>query len=610
MLDNQENLENKATKEEETTQNTPKENPVASEEKAEPKAEKKEEVPMPNYSNMDMEKLVEELEKMLKSNSVQNIKNKVDEIKYNFDSKFGELLKEKKEDFLKQGGNSIDFKFSSPLKTEYNKLLVEYKEKRKAYHRELENELKANLEKRNQVIEELKTLIDEAHPDRMYNDFQKLQTRWKSIGNVPKPTYNDTWKTYHHHVERFYDLLHLNNDFRELEFKHNLEKKLKLIEKTEYLASHKDINYAFKELQELHRLWKEEIGPVAKEHRESVWGKFSNLTKKIHDRRHSFFKEQKAKIAEIITAKELVIDEIEAYETEKNKTHKDWQKSIKDIEALRKKFFNCGKLPYNRSEEVWQKFKKATKKFNAKKNEFYKEEKQKQNENLKKKAELIEIAESIKDNEVCDETTNEMKRIQASWKEIGHVPKKFSNEIWTRFKTACNYYFDRLYDKKSEFEKKQDAVVIAKKEYLNNFKYLNDLTKESVQEKILEWKNIGVLPRNARHIEGKFFKAVDKHLGKLNLDKQEIEIFKFKNLVDSYLDQEDFRKLDSEQLFIRRKIDETVREMQQLENNLSFISNATADNPLVKNVRAGIQNFKDELDIWQAKLDYLKRLNY
>ncbi len=574
------------------------------------KEKKKDEIPMLDYATMELEDLVKELGKTLKNYPVQQIKNNVEAIKTNFTVKFGKLLAEKKEAFLADGGNSIDFQFTSPVKVEYNKLLKDYKVKRDAYYSQLEKQLKENLDKRLTVIEELKSLIQNAEPKTMYNEFQKIQERWKSIGAVPKTRYNDTWKTYHHHVERFYDLLHLNQDFRELDFKHNLEEKIKLIEKAEALAVAEDVNEAFKELQELHRLWKEDIGPVGREYREEVWVKFSAATKKLHDRRHEYFKELKTHHQDIIEAKLKVIGEIDAYDTSGNKTHADWQKSIRDIEALRKKYFDAGKLPYSKSEAVWQKLKEATRKFNSSKNLFYKQEKSVQAENLKKKIELVELAESLKDNEEWEETLNTMKRIQSDWKRIGHVPRKFSDEIWNRFKAACNYYFDRYHQHKNEFNKEQQLVVDAKKELLDAFKEKTDLTLDQVLETISDWKKLGSLPRNARHFDGKFNKVVDAKLEGLNLSKPDIEMIKFKNVVDNYLVQEDYRKLDNEQYFIRKKIDESVRDMQQLENNLSFISNATEDNPLVQNVRKGIQQFKDDLDIWQMKLDYLKKLKY
>ncbi|MDO6743693.1 DUF349 domain-containing protein [Tenacibaculum soleae] len=583
------------------------ENEVANEAE---KAEEKHTIPMLDYAAMELELLVEELKKLLNNYQVQQLKTNVDALKNAFNTKFGVLISEKKEAFLAEGGNSIDFQFSSPVKSEYNKLLGEYKVKRDAYYSQLEKQLKENLDKRNSLIEELKALIVNADAKTMYNDFQEIQKKWKTIGPVPKTKYNDTWKIYHHHVERFYDLLHLNKDFRELDFKHNLEEKLKLISRAEALNDVVDVNVAFKDLQDLHRLWKEEIGPVGKEHREDVWNKFSEATKKIHDKRHQYFRELKSKYQEMIDAKLEVVNQINVFDTSNNKSHSDWQKSIVEIEKLRKKYFDIGKLPYNKSEAVWQKFKEATKKFNSAKNVFYKAEKNIQNENLKNKIALIELAESIKDSEDWIEATNTMKRIQSDWKKIGHVPRKFSDDIWKRFKNACNYYFDRFHAQKNEQNKEQLAIVEAKKVYIEEIKSSENLTLDTIKENILKWRDLGALPRNARHLDEKFNKAIDAHLGNLDMSKNEIEMMKFKNIIDTYLSQEDFKKIDNEQYFIRKKIDECVKDIQQLENNLSFISNAKDDNPLVLNVRKGIEEFKTKLTIWKTKLSYIKKIDY
>ncbi|WP_233900873.1 DUF349 domain-containing protein [Tenacibaculum piscium] len=574
------------------------------------KVDEKHEIPMLEYATMELDILVSELKKLLDNHQVQQLKSNIDAIKNAFNTKFNDLLTQKKEAFLAEGGNVIDFQFSSPIKAEYNKLVGEYKAKRDAHYAQLENQLKENLDKRNALIEELKTLIEKADAKTMYNDFQEIQKKWKTIGAVPKTKYNDTWKIYHHHVERFYDLLDLNKDFRELDFKHNLEEKLKLISHAETLNEVADVNVAFKDLQDLHRIWKEEIGPVGKEHREDIWGKFSEATKKIHDKRHQYFRELKSKYQEMIDAKLKVVAEINAFDTSRNESHNDWQKSIVELEKLRKKYFDIGKLPYNKSEAVWQEFKNATKKFNSSKNVFYKAEKNTQNDNLKSKIALIELAESIKDSDDWEEATNTMKRIQSDWKKIGHVPRKFSDDIWKRFKDACNFYFDRLHAQKNEQNKEQLALVTDKKAFIEKIKTSEDLSLEAIQENIVAWRALGALPRNARHLDEKFNKAIDAHLGKLNMSKSDIELMKFKNSIDMYLSQKDLKKLDNEQYFIRKKIDETVREMQQLENNLGFFSNAKSDNPLVLNVRKGIQEFKDQLAVWKSKLAYIKKLDY
>ncbi len=563
-----------------------------------------------DFSELSIEELLISLKNLIENNPVQKIKTPIDQIKNAFNQKFGVLLLDKKQAFLDEGGKLLDFQFSSTIKTDYNKLLSDYKIKRDAYYNHIESQLSENLEKRFQVIESLKSLIDEAEVSTMYKNFKEIQSKWNSIGAVPKTKYNDTWKIYQHHVERFYDLLSLSNDFRDADFKKNLEEKLKIIEKVEALANEKDINFATKQLQDLHKIWKEDIGPVSKDLREDIWQKFSEATKKIHDKRHNYFKEIHSKYDDIIEKKLLIISEINAFDTSKNSTHNDWQKSIDDLEVLRKKYFDIGKLPYVKSEEIWLKFKNATKKFNAAKNRFYKEEKSNQQENLEKKLALIEFAESIKDTEDWEMATNTFKKIQSDWKKIGHVPRKFSDDIWKRFKAACNHYFNRFHQQKNSVSKEQQSVVEKKNEYLETLKAKKKFTKDEVLNAINTWQELGRLPRDSRYLDGKFSKFIDATLDNLSLDKNEVNIWKFTNLIDSYLTEKDIKKLDNEQMFVRKKIDEITREIQQLENNLSFFSISNKNNPLVLNVHKKVNEFKDELVIWKEKLNYIKKQDF
>jgi hypothetical protein len=569
-----------------------------------------------DYSALTLEELVAELTILVKESPVQSIQNNVNSIKNAFNLKFGEVLRKEKAKFLEEGGNIVDLQYSDPIKTTYNSILYDYKVKRNEFYANQENTLKKNLEAKLELIEDLKHLIDNADGSTMYKIFKDIQTKWREIGPIPRAKYNDTWRTYHHHVERFYDLLHLNNDLRELDFKHNLEEKLKLVQKAEELTELEDVNEAFKELQVVHKLWKEEVGPVARTDREEVWNRFSEATKKIHDKRHEFFKDVRSKYDENVEAKNEVIALIEAIDTSKNKSRADWQKSIDEIDALRNKFFSIGQTPRNVSDKIWAKFKAATKKFNVEKNKFFKEVKKDHLDNLNAKKALIEKAIALKDSEDWESATEIMKKIQADWKKIGHVPRKYSDKLWKEFKDACNHYFDRLHKRQDAGNKEQLEVFNEKKDILKNLKEDvedddKDLTLDDIKEYVNDWRNLGRVPFEMRHIEVKFNKLIDKVVETNDdIDKEEVEMIKFKILVNGYLEQKNYRKLDSEQLFVRKRIDESVKEIQQLENNLGFISNIKEDNPLVKNVRNNINEYKEKLEIWKAKLDYLRQLEY
>lgn len=575
--------------------------------------EEKEEV-LSNYEVMSLENLVEGFNKLLKENPIQNISKQANAIKNSFDTQFSKLLAEKKEAFLAEGGESINFSYSNPLKNQFNDLIRDFKSQRNKYYKNLESELKNNLDLRLSIIEQLKDLIENAEPNTMYSKFRDVQDRWKKIGPVTRERYNDTWRTFHHHVERFYDLLHMSNDFRDLDFKHNLEEKLKLIVEAETLVENEDVNYAFKKLQSLHQKWKEDIGPVARELREEVWQKFSAATKKIHDKRHENFRKLKGKYEENIGKKLEVITQIDAYDTSKNNTHKDWQQSIKEIESLREQFFKIGNVPKSQSDKIWNQFKDATRKFNRSKNSFFKNIKGEQQENLTKKLDLIKKAESLKDSEEWEEATEVMKKIQSDWKKIGHVPRKYSDKIWKQFKGACNHYFDKYHTYKNAGSKEEQEIFEKKKSLLDVIKAEVETNKEldlsTVKKYIGDWRSLGRVPFSMRHIESKFSKTLDKLFSSLSIDEKEKEIIKFENQMEGYLAQNNYRKLDGEQLYIRKKIDESVREVQQLENNVSFFSNADDTNPLLKNVLNNIDIHKKTLDVLKSKLNYLKQLDY
>ncbi|WP_346882032.1 DUF349 domain-containing protein [uncultured Algibacter sp.] len=566
------------------------------------------------YDSMSLEALAIELEKLVKNEKIQAIKSPVDNINSAFKTKFQALVDEKKEDFLNDGGNEIDFYYASPVQKRYKEAYKEYRKKLNEHYQSLEKNLKQNLANKLEIIEELKGLFtDEENINTTYKHFKELQERWRKTGPIPRDKYNNAWNSYHHHVEVFYDYLHLNRDLRDLDFKHNLEKKLLIIERAEELAQDDNVIRAFRELQELHKMWKEELGPVAKQHREEIWERFKVATKLINDKRQVYYQEVDKIHEKNLEHKLEIITSINAINNEENNSHNSWQKKIKAIEALREAFFNAGKVPIKVNESTWAKFKDSVRTFNRQKNAFYKDQKKDQYTNLQNKLDLIKIAEDNKDNDDFEATTPLMKKIQNDWKKIGHVPRKDSDKIWKQFKAACNHYFDRINANRNAASLEQLDVYNKKNELLNSLKDLKlptdkDAGIEAIKMQIATWKTLGRVPNDKRYIEGKFQKAIDELLSGLNMDKNEVEMIKYENKLDALNSSDDKRNLDNERSFIRKKIDDVKGQINQLENNLQFFTNVNDDNPLVKEVHTNIKKHKEDLDLLKAKLRKIKDL--
>ncbi|MBB6680924.1 DUF349 domain-containing protein [Aequorivita sp. 609] len=576
--------------------------------------ETKEEEAQKDYSTLTKKELIAEFETLLNTKKIQDLKHDVEEIRSEFNNQFNEELEHKKEDFLAEGGNIIDFHYTTPLKKKFNSLYFDYKEKRNNYYKSLKKDLQANLDKRWELIEELKSLLGaEENINTTYKHFKEIQEKWHVAGPIPRDKYNTVWNTYHHHVENFYDYLHLNREFRDMDFKHNLDAKLKLITRAEELAQEANVNKAFRELQMLHKMWKEDIGPVAKEYRDEVWDKFSEATKVIHDKRQAYLAEAEKEFENNLEKKKQLIEEIKKTTEETKPSHQGWQNSIKKVQELRDTFFNTGRVPRANNKEVWKSFKDATSSFNYQKNSFYKNQKKEQFANLEMKRELIKIAEDNKDSEDFETTTQLMKKIQNDWKNIGHVPRKYSDKIWKQFKKACNHYFDRLHAQKNEANKEEVAHYEAKEAMLSKlatFELSGDHKTDikAIKDNITAWKEIGRVPYNKRNIEQKFNKILDALFKKLDLGKKEAELIKFDNKLNTLVNRDDERKLKNEHFFISKKIEETKDEIRQLENNLGFFRHVDDDNPMVVEVHKNIERHKEQLEVWKAKLSKIKEV--
>ena len=577
------------------------------------------EIPMLDYESLSMEELIDELEKLSAVEKIMSVKDHVEEIKNSFLPKYYHFIDEKKEEFNAENPESKEeFHYHFPLKSKFDQLYSSYRDKKNAHFKNLQNNLKNNLEVRLAIVEELKELIN---PQENIKDtlkhFNELRERWKNAGAIPKDKYNHVWNNYHFHVENFYDYLHLDREARDLDFKHNLDQKLKIISRVEELVGEADINKAFRELQDLHKIWKEDIGPVSRENREEIWNRFSELTKQMHDKRELLFEAQRGTEKENLERKKEIIAQIEVLATEKVNAHSQWQSQIDKVEALRTAFFAAGKVPAEVNESTWNEFKTAVRNFNTFKNSFYKDIKKEQQDNLNKKMELVARAKALQSSEDFATTTPLMKQIQEEWKLVGHVPRKYSDSIWAEFKAACNHYFEVLKAQKNEANSEEMESFEKKKAYLEQLREFQLIGEhkadlDAIKLHIENWKGLGKVPFARRHIEGKFNKILDALFEKLSLSKKETEMARFSNRVGNLSESNDTRKIENEKIFIMRKIDEVQNEIFQLENNIQFFTNtknAKKENSIVLEVRKNIEIQKETLEVWKEKLKQIRNIN-
>nr|WP_314994578.1 DUF349 domain-containing protein [uncultured Capnocytophaga sp.] len=577
---------------------------------------KRHEIPMLNYDNLDLEALQHELKKLIDHEKITAIKSHVEAIKKAFDNHYAQLVEDKRAQFLSQeGAEDKDFSFSLPIRDTFYKTYQQYKQLKAQHQKQLEGELKSNLERKQEIIAEIKNLISLGKDDvawdtnTLLRKFLDLKKKWYEIGAVPREYYNDIWNNFNHHTDNFFDYLSLTRNYQENDFKQNLEKKNKLIEKAQALLAETDVQKAFRELQLLHKIWKEDTGPVEKEYREKLWEQFSAITKEIHDKRQAFLKRLEASFVDNKHKKLGIISQIEDITKQHFTSHNEYQKAIVKVNELREEFQKIGRVPQEDSEPIWQRFIEAIRAFSKQKNQFYKENKRTQNENIAKRQELIAIANAHKDSTDWEVVTPLIQKIQEDWKQIGAIPRKLSNAMWEEFREACNHYFDRLHKERKHQHKQENADIEQKKALLDQLKAFVLTGNQEEDVKVLEnfqekWNSLGKLPERLRVIDTRFNKIMSAIYKKLNFDKKQIELIKYNNKLEHM--PNDDNALAKEEIFVRKKIDDIRKDILQLENNLQFFTNVDEKHPLMREALKSIHEQHEALALWEDKLKELR----
>lgn len=559
-----------------------------------------------NYAAMDKKQLVEVLQNLAQQ-PVNEVKEDVVRVRVAFAAIRKEELAKEKEAFIAKGNEEAAFApAADELEEQFKSLYAEIKEKRAAYNA-AQDALKAeNLAKKREIISKINEIAEDAdNVNRQYSTVQQLQQDFKAIGEVPSENDTEVWKSYQVAVERFYDLLKMNKELRDYDFKKNLEQKQALCAEAEALDEEADIVDAFKKLQQLHTSWRE-IGPVSKEIREELWTRFKNASAVINKKYQSFFEERKANEKKNAEGKEALCVKIEAISTDNLKTYAAWDEATKAIIGLQEEWKKLGFASRKVNTELFARFRKSCDEFFAKKAEFFKRMKDELAANLAKKIELCEKAEALKDSTEWKKTTDALIALQKEWKTVGPVVKKHSDAVWKRFIAACDTFFE---------EKKKQNVNVHSVEH-ENLKQKKDIiaqinsileNKETedapnkVRELMKKWQEVGHVPYKEKDkVYAEYKAAIDKAFEQLDMKAKKARMANFANSINQ---MSDTGKVYHERERLVRAYEMKSQELKTYENNLGFFNaQSKSGNSLVKEMERKIANIKEEIAMLEQKI--------
>jgi hypothetical protein len=511
-----------------------------------------------------------------------------------------EILKAR-EAFVAEGGNAEDFvPAADPDEQEYKRLVASVKEVRAKVAAEAEATRQANLQRKLDIIEEIKQMVAQPEDiDKKYDRFKVLQAEWKEIGNIPAEQVTETWKNFHHNVEQFYDLLRINHEMRAYDFKKNLEIKTRLCESAEKLAEDEDVVAAFHALQKLHQEFRE-TGPVAKEQREEIWNRFKAASTTINKRHQDFFLGRKQEEEENLAKKTNLCEQVEALNFESLSTMAEWDAMSQLVIGMQNEWKTVGFTPRKQNQAIFERFRTACDRFFTAKAHYFRSLRETLADNLAQKTALCQRAEELKDSTDWSNTTNAFVALQAEWKKIGPVAHKVSDAVWKRFNTACNAFFDRKKEANSGVHEEEQANLTKKLDVIARLQQLADEGSEQLQQAVkalqAEWAAIGHVPfrkkekiyRTYRTLCDKIYETVHREAGRRRVDN---------------IARRATQNGGSELQRLQRAYETKKAEIQTYETNLTFLnSKSKAGNSLVADIERRIQTLRNDLEIIAEKI--------
>ncbi|RGM48877.1 MULTISPECIES: DUF349 domain-containing protein [Bacteroides] len=574
----------------------------------------------PTEEALTIEKPAESLQKITKEEilaklkgvitNVENAaKSEIDGLKQAFYKLHNAEQEVAKKQFIENGGVAEDFvPQADALEEEFKNIMSVIKEKRSALTAELEKQKELNLQIKLSIIEELKELVESPEDaNKNYTEFKKLQQQWNEVKLIPQAKINELWKNYQLYVEKFYDLLKLNNEFREYDFKKNLEIKTHLCEAAEKLADEPDVVSAFHQLQKLHQEFRD-TGPVAKELRDEIWVRFKTASTTVNRRHQQHFESLKETEQNNLDQKTVICEIIEAIDYNELTNFATWETKTQEIIALQNKWKTIGFAPQKMNVKIFERFRKACDEFFRKKGEFFKTLKEGMNENLDKKRTLCEKAEALKESTDWKATADELTKLQKEWKTIGPVSKKYSDAVWKRFISACDYFFEQK-NKATSSQRSVEQENLDKKkaiiEKLNTIDENMDVEEATqlVRSLMKEWNNIGHVPfKEKDKIYKQYHNLIDKQFDRFNINASNKKLSNFKSSI-SNIQEGSPQALYREREKLVRSCENMKNELQTYENNLGFLTaSSKKGNNLLTELNRKAEKLKGDIELVKQKI--------
>ena len=563
------------------------------------------------YEGFNFDQTVDELERVTSDLGYDSMKMHVSVLK----AKGLELIKAAKkalyEKFIEDGGNKEDFVAEpSELEKRFNAALQVFKDKKAAFLEKIEKEKQNNLEEKKGIIEGLRELVENETNLKVLNDkFKELQDKWKEIGPVPQSESNNLWQNYHFYVEKFFDIRRINKELRTLDLKKNLEQKIKLCETAESLLLQDSVNQSFKALQQLHEEWKE-IGPVPEDKKDEIWERFKNASDKINQSRREYYDKLFEEQQNNYNAKVVLCEQAEELTAGKTADSVKENNEIADkLTELLKMWKTIGPAPVKLNDEVWERFKSTLDKFFTAKKEYFQQVKDEQMQNYNQKLNLAIQAEDISARTDWKNATEDILNLQQEWKNIGTVPRKYSEQVWKRFRAACDKffaakaeYFSNIKEIEAENLRKKEELI----EKIMNHEFGDDRNAnlDIIKDYQRQWTEIGFVPKKDKdRVYTAYREALDKRFAELKLSSDDVRRSSFKNRIDNIMnDPNANRLLDKEKKFLTTKLQQLKDDINLWENNLGFFANSKNADLLKQEFSKKVENAKKEVKELEYKI--------